>query len=221
MRVIRRARRARSRGITTMDILVGSAISILALGTTHSAFVAQTRAFQSQSTYSQSQNVTRTAIDLMTRELRMAAYDPSGAAIPLTTGSCPAIKSGIMEASATRLKFRQDLNGDGDVSDSGETVTYDLSAGNLRRQDGTATPIVVASDLPSNGLSFRYFDLAHAELVPSGGALTQNQRNCVAKVMITLRANVTALHAGAGHAKVHTSVAESEVAIRNLSLINF
>ena len=219
MRVIR-SRRARSRGLTTMDVLVGSTLSILALGTTHGAFVAQTRAFQSQSTYSQSQNVTRTAIDLMTRELRMAAYDPSGAAIPLTTGSCPAIKSGIMEASATRLKFRQDLNGDGDVSDTGETVTYDLSEGNLRRQDGSATAVVVASDLPSNGLSFRYFDIAHVELVPSG-SLTQNQRNCVAKVMVTLRANVTAAHAGAGHAPTHTAVAESEVAIRNLSLINF
>jgi len=211
--------RARSRGFSTMDVLIGGALSLIAISTAQSAFVTQTRALETQSAYSQSQNTTRTVLDLITRELRMAAYDPSGLAIPLTTGSCPAVKLGIMEATGTRLKFRQDLNGDGDVSDSGETVTYDLSEGNIRRQDGAATPVVLVNDVPQNGLAFRYFDTAHAEL--GSGTLTQNQRNCVAKVMITVRATTTAAHAEAGHAAVHTSIAESEVAIRNLSLINF
>ena len=57
------------------------ALSLMVVGTIYSFQRVQARAFATESTYSDSQNVTRTTLDLMTRELRMAAYDPSGLAL--------------------------------------------------------------------------------------------------------------------------------------------
>jgi len=151
-------RRRSTRGISTAEILVGSALSLMALGSMYSFFLGQTRAMAVQAAYSQSQNVTRTLIDLMTRELRMAAYDPTDLAIPTTVGSCPGMNSGIMDARTDLLQFRQDLNGDGDVSDSGETITYDFVEGRIRRKEGDAEAVVIVDGVPEGGFRFRYYD---------------------------------------------------------------
>src|SRR5439155_168643 len=69
--------RHRSRGFSTAEVLIGTALSLAALGTLYSFFQAQQKSHATQSTYSQSQTITRTVIDLMTREIRMATYDPT------------------------------------------------------------------------------------------------------------------------------------------------
>lgn len=212
-------RRRRSRGISTMELLVGSTLSMVVLGAMHSAFRFQSRSFAAQSTYSQSQNVTRTVIDLMTREIRMAAYDPSDTAMP--SSPCTVGKQGILEATPTRLRFRQDFNGDGDVADDSETVTYELLAGDITRQDRDHVPVVLASGVGDDGLTFRYFDINHTELVPSLGGLSSSQRDCVTKVSILAHADIEVSGSNATDGASYPSVAESEVAIRNLSLINF
>jgi hypothetical protein len=216
-------RRRSTRGISTAEILVGSALALMAIASMFSVFRAQTSAMAVQSAYAQSQNVTRTLMDLITRELRMAAYDPTDLAIPTTVGSCPGMNSGIMQARADLLQFRQDLNGDGDVADAGETVTYDFASGQIRRQDGNGEAVVIADGVPDNGFRFRYYDANQPpiELAPAGSPaeLSQNQRNCVAKIMVTARADIPNPDPRVEQ-PLH-SVARSEIAIRNLSLQNF
>lgn len=222
MRTPTRSRRGQ-RGITTAEVLVGAALTLMLMTAMFSTFQVQTRSFATQSAYSQSQNVTRTMIDLMTREMRMIAYDPTGLALPVTAGSCPGVKLGILDARTDRVQFRQDLSGDGDVADASETITYSLSDGAIWRQDGNDASILLVDGVTADGLELRYFDGVNPpnELVPSGtpAVLSQNQRNCVAKIMVTARAEIPNPDPRVDE-PLH-SVARSEIAIRNLSLQNF
>src|SRR5439155_9228308 len=113
--------RRRCRGFSTIDVLAGSGLTIMTMGTIFSFSQAQLKALATQSSYAQSQTVTRTAIDLMTRELRMASLDPTNLALPVsTTLTCPGVKQGIVEATPSRIHFRQDLDADGTLAGPGE-----------------------------------------------------------------------------------------------------
>ena len=213
--------KTRCRGLSTMELLAGSGLTLITMGTVFSFSQAQLKAYAVQSSYAQSQNVTRTAIDLMTRELRMASLDPTNLALPLsTTLTCPGVKQGIVEATPARIHFRQDLDADGTLAGPGEDVIYDLSEGRIRRADGAAAPVAIVDSVPTGGLAFRYFDGSNppVELVPSG-SLTPAQCDCVAKVRLTVTANVP--NPNPRIATPVKSVAETEVAIRNRSLLNF
>jgi hypothetical protein len=212
-------RRPHARGFSSMEVLAGLGLTLILLAAVYSFQQAQLKAFSTQQVYSDSQNVTRSVIDVMARELRMACYD-TGTAINKSPGPCaPDVKQGIIEATPTRIHFQQDLNGDNAIGAPGEDVTYDLSNGTVRRTDGLAEPVVLASGVPTGGLSFLYFDNGNppGQIVPGGtGALTQCQRDSVGKVRVTVRANLPN-----PNPRIPTpiaSLAESEVAIRNRSL---
>jgi len=207
-----------TRGISTAEVLVGTALSLMAVLAIYAVFRAQTSAFAAQNRYAQSQLVTRSFVDLFTRELRMAGYDPTGGAVPNTVGACPSFKNAIVSASDTSITFRADLNGDGALTAAGEVVTYDLSGTQIRRTDGAGAPVVLVDNVPANGLRFRYYDGSNPpnQLAAGGGALTQNDLNCTTKVGVTVQSQVAYADSGP-----MTSTAESEVAIRNKSLANF
>ena len=216
-------RRSRSAGFSTADILAGVGLSLVALGAVYAFGMAQMKALAAQSVYNESQNITRSVIDLMTRELRMAVYDP-GTAITTSPGpSCPGVKQGIVEATPTTMRFKQDLNGDGLIGASGgEDVRYDVLGSTLRRTDGTSLPDDLVSGLTANGFVLQYYNGSNqpVELVPTGSppALTASQRDCVSKVRVTVRAKITDTSIAGNYGL--TSTAESEVAIRNRSLTN-
>ncbi len=215
--------RPRCRGFSTAEVLAGTALTIMLMTAIYSVQRAQTAAFASQNVYSQSQNVTRTVIDLMTRELRMASYDP-GTALPTSPGpSCPGVKQGIVEATPSKLHFKQDLTGDGSLISPGEDLVYDVLGSDLRRTDGSALPVTIVTGVPAGGLNFRYFDGSNppVELIPTGTppSLTSGQRDCVTKVRITVRANLA--NPDPNNSTPIPSIAECEVAIRNRSLSNF
>jgi len=210
-------RRPHARGFSSMEVLAGLGLTLILLAAVYSFQQAQLKAFSTQQVYSDSQNVTRSVIDLMARELRMACYDP-GTAIPKSLGPCrPEVKQGIIEATPTRIHFQQDLTGDNAIGAPGEDVTYDLSNGTIRRTDGLAEPVVLASGVPTGGLSFLYFDNGNPPgQIGPGAVLNQCQRDSVGKVRVTVRANLPN-----PNSRIPTpiaSVAESEVAIRNRSL---
>ena len=218
----RARRRPGQAGISTADVLAGAALTMIILGAVSSFSRAQSRALFAQNVYADSQTVTRSVVDLLTRELRMATFDPTGAALISSPGpSCPGVKRGIVQASATAIRFQQDISGDGVLTASGEDVTYQLVGGTLTRQDGAAAPITLVTGIPTGGFAFRYFDGSNppVELVPAGtpAALTTAQRDCVAKIRIRVAADLPNPTLAAPLA----SVAQTEVAIRNRSLMNF
>ena len=211
-------RRPHARGFSSMEVLAGLGLTLILLAAVYSFQQAQLKAFSTQQVYSDSQNVTRSVIDLMARELRMACYDPGTAIPPAPKGGCaPDVKRGIIEATPTRIHFQQDLNGDNAIGAPGEDVTYDLSNGTIRRTDGLAEPVVLASGVPTGGLSFLYFDNGNPPgQIGPGAVLNQCQRDSVGKVRVTVRANLPN-----PNPRIPTpiaSLAETEVEIRNRSL---
>jgi hypothetical protein len=203
-------------------VLAGAALTLVVLAAVAAFSRAQSRALLAQNVYAESQTVTRSVIDLLTRELRMATYDPLGTALTTAPGpSCPGVKQGIVQASATTIRFKQDLSGDGLTTGSGEDVTYDVLGDAIRRQEGDGAAVTLVSGIPAGGFELRYFDGSNppVELVPSGSpsALTGGQRDCVAKIRIRVMADLDNPTLNVPLA----SMAQSEVAIRNRSLMNF
>ena len=225
--------RSRSRGFSTPEILAGMVLGLVLAAAIYSFQQTQLKAYAALQVYSDSQNVTRTAIDLMTRELRMASYDPRGQANPACTGPpscalalspgpvCPSVRRGLVQATPSTIRFQQDLNGNGVIDNAGEDVTYDVLAGDLRRKDGAASPVPLVSGVPAGGLTLLYFDGSNppVQLVPAGSppALSATQRDCVSKVRVVVTANLKSPRAGTPI----TSTAETVIAIRNRSLMNF
>jgi type II secretory pathway component PulJ len=226
MRMIPRKRPARprgTRGFTLAEVIAGTALSLMLLVAVHAFQRGQTRALAAQNAYNESQTVTRSVMDLVTRELRMAAYDPADA-LPTSPGpDCPGVKEGIVEASRTRIRFRQDLDGDGAIAGTAEDVTYELVGDELRRTDGAGAPVALVGSIPAGGFELRYYNGGNppVELVPGGepAVLSPGERNCVAKVRVTVRADVP--NPDPANPQPLVSIAESEVAIRNRSLQTF
>jgi type IV pilus assembly protein PilW len=219
-------RRRSTAGVSLAEVLVGTALSLFIVGAIYSFSSVQTKALAAQRSYTEAQNVSRTVIDFLTRELRMATYDPTGNALPTSAPgtSCPGVKEGIVEARMDRIRFKQDLNGDGDVVDAGEDLTYYPLGGDLWRVDNTsATTVAMVSGLRVDGFDLRYFDNSNppVQLVPTGtpAALSQAQRACVAKVRVTVRASLP--NPSPSDDTPLQSQAQAEVAIRNRSLTNF
>jgi hypothetical protein len=217
-------RRSKCRGISTAEVLAGSMVSLIILGVVAGFFKTQETALATASTYDQSQVVTRTVMDLFSRELRMASYDPTGLALVTSPGpNCPGVKQGIVEATPSRVHFRQDLNGDGVILGPGEDVAYDVAGTQLTRTDGANLPVPIVDGVPSGGLTFLYFDANNPpnQLVPAGApaALTPGQRDCVAKIRVTVQASLA--NPDPRNPTPRTSTVESEIAIRNRSLVNF
>lgn len=222
MLTTRRPRGRSTRGISTAEVLVGTALSLMAVLAMYSVFKVQSTAFAAHNAYAESQVVTRSVIDLMTRELRMATYDPTGigngGAIPVTAVSCPGLDAGITAASGTSISFSQDLNGDGLLAGTGEVVTYAFVGSQLRRVDGVGLPVVLVDNIPANGFRLRYYNDSNppVELSPGGGVLPQSDLNCIQKVRVVIRAQIpNPAQSGPMH-----SMAESEIAIRNRALTN-
>jgi hypothetical protein len=201
-------RSPRARALSRAGLLAIVAISLVVLGSIHAGQRAGLKAFAAQTAPAAGPSIPRAVVDVMTRELRMASYG---------------VERGIVEATPTRIRFRQDLDRDGTIARSGgEDVAYDLVGETIRRTDGDGAPAVLADGIATNGLTFRYFDggTPPAELLPAGTppALGASQRERVAKIRIDVLA-----HVPSPDPRVSTPIAtlaESEVAIRTPSPAN-
>jgi hypothetical protein len=193
-------RRRRQRGVGTMEVLVASVLTLIVAFAIMSFFDAQERAYASLTAYADSQTVTRTVVDLMSREIRMSSYDPttpaSAGALALSPGpSCPNVEQGLTVAMPQQIRIKQDLSGDGTINAANEDVTYAQVGNEIRRTDNfTNTTVTLVDHVPANGFQLQYYDnqANPVELVPSGtpAALTSAQRACVQKVAIEVDSEI-------------------------------
>ena len=94
-------------------------------------------------------------VDLMRREVRMAGFGGSGQPV-----------AGMRAARRDAITVASDVTGDGDTADANELVTfaYDAARAQLVRGTGGASPQPFVSDVPPDGVEFRYFAADGAEL---------------------------------------------------------
>ena len=215
-------RRRGRRGLSLLEALVGLTLAPIVLAGIHSSYRAQVFALAAHNTSFGLQDTARGTLDLVVREVRMAGFDPTGAALPTAPGpACPGVRQGVVEATPTRLHIRADLNGDGLLTGAGEDVLYalDTTVGEIQRTDN-GTTVTLATGVASDALAFRYFDSNDppGELVGTP-ALTAGQRDCVGTVAVVVRTQAT--HPDPTVSTALESEASSQVAIRSRALINF
>ncbi len=119
-----------NRGFTLVELMITLVLAGIVIAAVYSAYTIQRKTYAAQEQVVEMQQNIRAAIDLMSLDLRMAGYDPSG------LGSANA---GITAASANSITFTADFNEDGDVSDAGENIAYDLAVTTLRRNNQPLT----------------------------------------------------------------------------------
>lgn len=144
---------AASNGFTLVEVLVAMLIGAIVMTSVMTSFFSQHRAYQVQDEMLVMQQNLRAAMDLMTRDIRMAGFDPSGTA-----------DAGIEYAADDEIEFTMDLDENGSVdgtngADSGEWVIYKLdNDGSVARRTktggtwGTFHPVAENFD----GLEFYY-----------------------------------------------------------------
>lgn len=141
------SRQNRERGFTLIELLVsmGVGLSILAAVTTTS--ISLSRTYNAQQQLNEMQQNARAAMDLITREVKMAGYDPTGESF-----------DGIPYDSS-QLQIRADLNGDGDINDGKEDITYTFAGSpDFRILRNSGTNEVLAENIQA--FTFNYLDSA-------------------------------------------------------------
>ena len=189
-----RGEKVRKSGFTLIELLVGVLISGVLLAGMYSFFFSQQEAFSSQERIADMNQNIRAALDLMTREIRLAGYKTSTSTF-----------NGIASASSNSIRILADLNQDGDTADENEDLTYTYNSGALQIcRNGVGLPL--ADNITS--LSFQY--------TLKDGAVTSAPANPADIRKITI--SITAQTAHPDRAGTYRSMTlSSDITPRNLA----
>ena len=140
------------RGMTLTELMIALAIFGVIMAVIFGFLAGARNSYSETRERAQYQQSVRAVISLVTREIRSTGCDPTGVGFDYF---------GV--ADDDRLQCRMDLNGDSDVTDLGpdETVSYQLLAGNLIRNNGTGDQVILRG---VQNLTFTYFDETGAAL---------------------------------------------------------
>jgi type IV pilus assembly protein PilW len=139
------AARHQESGFTLVEVLIALAISGIALGTMVHTFATQRQSYVLQEQVTEMTQNARAAMEVLTREIRAAGYNPSGAAF-----------AGV-PYNATQLQILADFDGNGDTTGSGENIiySYDAASKQILRNAGAGNQ-PVADQIQS--FTFGYLD---------------------------------------------------------------
>jgi type IV pilus assembly protein PilW len=141
----------RQQGFTLIELLIAMVIALVLITALSKVFISQRKTYAVQEQITEMQQKARAAMEFISREVKMAGYDPSKKA-GITVG---------IPYSATQLEIIADLNGDGDTSDSNEIIIYTGNSENsvkIERQDGVETPVTLAETWPYGTFGFTYWE---------------------------------------------------------------
>jgi len=117
-------------GFTLIELLIAMTIGLIILTALSSTFLMQRKIYDVQEQIVEMVQTARAAMDMMTREIRMAGYDPSGLA-----------NAGIVSVVTDKIYITMDLNGDGALDDSDEHIVYDIYDNKLGRTVGPSANV--------------------------------------------------------------------------------
>ncbi len=123
-----------SQGYTLIELLVALGLSLLTMGAVYSLYVQELKAQGVRENVLNMQQQARVVMDLVSREILMAGYDPRrvNRDADLTNNF-----NGITY-DPDKLAIKADLNGNGTTSDANESIVfvYDAASHMLRRNTG-------------------------------------------------------------------------------------
>jgi prepilin-type N-terminal cleavage/methylation domain-containing protein len=149
----------RRAGFTLTELMVVMAIGLTLLAAVTTTFVSQTRVYNAQEQINEMQQNARGALDVITRELKMAGYKPNGGSFDGITYS------------TSQLMIQTDLDGNGAISTSStanERIVYSYDDANkqITRAVGTGAAAVLADNI--SAFTFAYLDSTGAATTVSG-----------------------------------------------------
>jgi type IV pilus assembly protein PilW len=141
-------------GFTVTELVLALAIMMMVMAAMVSLLISLNRVYTAQNVIAGVQQVTRTGINIMTRNIRMAGLNP-----------LKVNQIGILEASVNEFRFQHDTNGSGTIEvDQNEDIAYLLNGNHqlIRQKDGNSRSNKSLID-HVNDLTFEYFDMNDAE----------------------------------------------------------
>lgn len=163
----------RNLGFTFVEVLMAMSAGLVVLGAVVAILVLEQKTYDVQEQTAEMVQTARAAMDMLSREVRMAGFDPTGAGFD------------GLSYHATQLRIATDFRGakaddppDGDTNDPNERITYCYDAKNLqidRNTGGGNQPF--AENI--QGFTFNYLD--------SNGNATTNTTD-IRQVRITITA---------------------------------
>jgi len=150
-------------GVTLTELMVALVMGLATVAAVYSVHLVQVKQRIVQEDVMAMQQNARAAMDLMTRELRMAGYDPIG----VNRDKSSSNDFFGLTYHQTELHIASDLNGNGLLTDSNESIVFlhDVSTLTLRRKVGNGGRQPVAEHIQS--LSFQYFSQRGASTTDS------------------------------------------------------
>ncbi|MFQ5455731.1 MAG: PilW family protein [Nitrospirota bacterium] len=153
------------KGISITEIMIAMGLSLIVGASTLNLFITYYKKYIIQEVIAEAQQNIRTGIEMISREIRMAGFDPTGMAFKtgkLTVDGKEAKK--IIEATSTKIHILKELNGDGDfikgltTADNHEDITFEFREKDftLRRKSGKGGAQVLSEEIES--VRFRYYD---------------------------------------------------------------
>jgi len=154
-----------------IEMMVAMAIFSIIMAGVIAAFHEQLRLHNKQQSVSDMQQNARTAMHFMTRELKMAGFDPLGSAgtgikpvadrhdavtfsMDVTGGKSDGVDN---DGDGDHDNHQEAAFGDGKADDSNEVITYALKNGELTRASAKGSPQTLAINI--DALDFEYFGL--------------------------------------------------------------
>ena len=181
-----------------IELLIVTAVSVVLLAGFTSFYLSEQRTFRHHQLEIETSQELRTALDQMSRDIRLAGRNFGALLYPFTF-------TGFTFANATRVDLRFDTNDDQDYSDAGETREYRTNSGNLESCDpGNLNCEMLARNAT---LALTYVDCDGNPTVPNADTTELAK---VARVDISLTATRTKV----GGLPVSRSEADS-VQVRN------
>ena len=189
-----RGRPLRQTGFTIIELLAGILISAAILAGLYSVFFSQQEAFSAQEQVAEMNQNIRAALDLMTREIRLAGYKNSTSAF-----------NGIATATSDSIQILADLDQNGDTAGENENISYTYNSGTKQIcRNGVGLP--VADNI--TGLSFQY-TLKDGTVTSAPGTLTD-----IRKITISISARASHPDRSGAYRNITLS---SDVTPRNLA----
>ena len=133
-------------GFTLIELMASMAISGIVLGAITATFISQSRSYDAQEQINEMQQGARAAMDMITREVRMAGYNTNG------TWTFDGITY-----DTSQIRVQANLDGDGDTGDANEDIiyAYDATDDEIERTTGGTTEVLVEN---INAFTFQYLD---------------------------------------------------------------
>lgn len=117
------------KGFTLVELMISLAISLLITAGMYATYTLQRKSAASQDRVTEMQQNLRASLMMMSKEIKMAGYDPERTTKDKSCdvdGNGKSVTPGIHTATATAFGFSMDLDKNGDCGSTGENVTYQM-----------------------------------------------------------------------------------------------